>query len=69
MRVSPHVSDPMPQVYSGSGCPQTRIPKPLKKGGGIPYLEKQMIKVLGSKEGNVDIFKLKKKSSYALYWK
>jgi len=46
----------------------------LEKGGGIPQLDRQIIKVLGSEGVNreeflVDISKSKIKSSYALLWK
>ena len=43
----------------------------LEKGGGIPWLDRHIMKVLGSEGVNVeeflvDIFKSKKKFSYAL---
>ena len=46
----------------------------LEKGGGIPQLDRQIIKVLESEGVNreeflVDISKSKIKSSYALLWK
>jgi len=46
----------------------------LKKGGGIPQLDRQIMKVLGSEGVNgeeflVNSFKSKMKSSYAFLWK
>jgi len=68
---SPHAQDPTPQRDSGSILHKLGLLHLLEKGGEIPQLDKQIMKVLKSKGGNVedffvDIFKSKMKSPDAL---
>jgi len=72
--VSPHVQDPTPQRNSGSDSQMLRVLYLLEKGGGMPHLGKQIIKVpefegVSIEEFLDDISKLKRKYSYALPWK
>jgi len=64
---------PRPRGIVGATFHMLRVPHPLKKEGGTPHLGRRTMKALGFEEVSVeeffdDIFKSKKKYSYALPW-
>ena len=72
--VSPHMQDRTPPRDSKSDSLKLRVQHLLEKGGGIPHLDRQVMKTLWSEWVSIkqfldDISKSKRKYLYGLTWK